>query len=194
MIVLGLDISTSNIGMVLLERGLSQRHRLVKVGGYPISNIRGLHSKADAIRDNLLRDCAGVKIDAIVIEESLISFRSRRSSAGVLAVLNRFNGIISFIVRDSFGVPVHFIGSSTARKAVGIKLNKALDTKLQIFEWARTRPSMEGFIWPTRVMKAGKNKGETVYEGHCLDIADALVVATWACDNLNISDLDSTIC
>lgn len=194
MLILGLDISTSNVGMVLLESGDSQRHRLIKANGYPISGIRGLYDKACYIREHLQKDCEGVKIDAIVVEESLMSFRRNMSSAGVIAILNRFNGILSFIVRDAFKVPVHFVPSISARKAVGIKLDKSLDTKLQIFDWVKSRPEMENYIWPTKMMKAGVRKGEIVFEGHCFDISDAFVVACWACENLNMEHLDATIC
>lgn len=194
MLVLGLDISTSNIGMVLLESGDPQRHKLIKANGYPISNIRGLWSKSCFIREKLLEITDNVKIDAIVVEESLMSFQRNKSSAGVLAVLNRFNGIVSFIARDTLKVPVHFVPSMTARKGCGIKLDKQLDTKQQIFDWVRTRPEMKDYSWPTRVMKAGSKKGETVFEGHCLDISDAFVVACWACSHLNTEELDETIC
>jgi len=194
MVVLGLDISTSNVGMVLLESSDTQRHRLIKANGYPISGIRGLWSKACFIRERLLEMTEGVKVDAVVVEESLMSFRRNSSSAGVIAVLNRFNGIVSFIARDLVRAPVHFVASTHARKCVGIKLDKSLDTKLQIFEWVRSRPEMEEFQWPTRVMKAGAKKGETVFEGHCFDISDAFVVSCWACSNLNKDQLDETIC
>lgn len=182
--------------MVLLESGDSQRHTLIKANGYPISGIPGLYNKACFIRQQLLKDCGdtGFVIDAIVVEEPLMSFQRNKSSAGVIAILNRFNGILSFMTRDTFKVPVHFVPSITARKAVGIKLNKELDTKQQIFEWVRSRPPMVDFTWPTRVMKAGKHKGETVFENHCLDISDAYVVSAWACENLNIEDINETIC
>ena len=194
MLILGLDISTSNVGMVLLESGDSQRHRLIKANGYPISGIRGLYDKSCYIRDKLLEMTEGIKVDAVVVEESLMSFRRNMSSAGVIAILNRFNGIISFVARDTLKVPVHFVPSITARKTVGIKLDKSLDTKLQIFDWVKSRPEMENYVWPTKVMKAGNRKGETVFEGHCFDISDAFVVALWACENLNKELLDNTIC
>jgi hypothetical protein len=180
--------------MALLESCDTQRHRLIKANGYPISGIRGLYDKSCFIREQLLKDCAGVKIDAIVVEESLMSFRRNMSSAGVIAILNRFNGIVSFVARDTFGVPVHFVASTTARKAVGIKIDKTFDTKLQIFNWVRARPEMEGHMWPTKQVKAGARKGKTVFVGTCFDVSDAFVVGLWACENLNISQLNETIC
>ena len=180
--------------MVLLESGDSQRHKLIKANGYPISSIRGLYDKTCYIREKILEITDGVKVDVVVVEESLMSFRRAHSSAGVIAILNRFNGIVSFVARDVLKVPVHFVPSMTARKGCGIKLDKQLDTKTQIFDWVKARPEMTEYSWPTRVMKAGSKKGETVFEGHCLDISDAFVVAYWACSNLNIDEIDETIC
>jgi hypothetical protein len=180
--------------MVLLESGDSQRHKLIKANGYPISGIRGLYDKTCYIREKILEMTEGIKVDVVVVEESLMSFRRAHSSAGVIAILNRFNGIVSFVARDVLKVPVHFVPSMTARKGCGIKLDKQLDTKTQIFDWVKVRPEMSDYAWPTRVMKAGAKKGETVFEGHCLDIADAFVVACWACSNLNIDEIDETIC
>ena len=194
MIVLGLDISTSNVGLVLLERRENGTHALIAAAGHPISGIRGLYDKTCYIREKMLEMTEGIKVDAVVVEESLMSFRRAHSSAGVIAILNRFNGIISFVARDTLKVPVHFVPSMTARKECGIKLNKQLDTKTQIFDWVKSRPEMDEYVWPTRIMKAGAKKGEIVFEGCCLDISDAFVVACWACSNLNKDQLDNTIC
>ena len=194
MVILGLDISTSNIGMVLMESGDPQRHRLIESNGYPISGIPGLWSKACFIREKLLEMTSETLPDCVVVEESLMSFQRNRSSAGVLAILNRFNGIVSFVARDTLGVPVYFVPSTTARKGVGIKLDKTRDTKEQIFEWVRYQSQMTNYMWPTKVMKSGPRKGQKVFEGHCLDIADAYVVAAWACSNLKKEDLNNTIC
>lgn len=196
MIVLGLDISTSNVGWALVNSDDSQRHFLVKAGGIPISAISGLYDKARATREILVKECAGYKIDAIAIEESLMSFGHRRSSAGTLAILNRFNGMISFAARDSVGAPISFVNSSAARKIVGIKIDKESgeDTKEQIFAWARKHPLMSGYAWPTKTLRGGPRKGENVYETICYDISDAFVTALWGAKSLNTSSLNETIC
>ena len=194
MTIVGLDISTSNVGIVVLEKQANETCRLIAANGYPISAIHGMYNKACFIRDQITEMCAGIKVDCVVVEEPLMMFHRSGSSAAVIAILNRFNGIISFIARDVTGAPIHLINSSTARKGVGIKLDKQFDTKTQIFAWVSSRPEMLNYPWPRRVMKAGKLKGQTVNQGHCLDIADAFVVAAWGCQNLNIDEIDSTIC
>ena len=173
-----------------------QSFRLLSAGSIRTSEREGLYDKARYVRESLVTACSGVKIDAIAVEESLVSFGKRRSSAGTLAVLNRFNGIVSFIARDTFDVPVAFVNSIVARKRVGIKIDKdsGVDTKEQIFAWARSHPLMRDFSWPTKVVSRGERKGQTVFEPWCYDISDAFVTALWACGNLNTSDLSSTIC
>lgn len=194
MIVLGLDISTSNVGYSLVESGSPQRHRLIKANSISIQKVSGLYDKAAYTRDILIKECEGIEIDAVVIEESLKSFMKRRSSAGVLALLNRFNGIISFIMRDTLKVPVHFVNSTSARKKVGLVIDKEKDTKEQIFEWARNQSLMSNYVWPTKNLKSGPRVGQTIYESYCYDISDSLVMSVWACENLKIKDLDNTIC
>lgn len=196
MIVLGLDISTSNVGWAIVASGDCQRHRLIGASSIKVSEKKGLYDKARYVRESLQAACSGIKIDAIAVEESLMSFGKRRSSANTLAVLNRFNGIVSFIARDTFDAPVAFVNSVAARKKVGIKIEKdsSVDTKEQIFSWARSHPMLENFEWPTKIISRGKRKGQTDYEPWCYDISDAFVTALWACGNLNSSDLSSTIC
>jgi hypothetical protein len=196
LIILGLDISTSNVGWSLVASESSQKVSLIGAGGIHIGDIEGLYGKARATREALVKACAGHTIDAITIEEALMSFGKRRSSAGTLAILNRFNGMISFIARDAIGAPVSFVGSTTARKVVGLKINKDSeeDTKEQIFAWARKHPLMENYPWPTKVMKSGPRKGQTVYEPLCYDISDAFVTAVWGSKSLNTGSLNDTIC
>jgi len=192
MIFLGLDISTANIGYVLIDN--SNGKKLLKANSVTLSDISGLYEKAAYTRECLINECKDYIIDAIVIEESLKSFKKGQSSPHVVALLNRFNGIISFIVRDTFKVPIHFEDSKSARKKVGITLNKEKDTKEQIFEWARNKEIMKDYAWPTKVLKSGPRKNQTVFEVRCYDIADALVMSLWACSYLNSRDLDYTIC
>ena len=62
------------------------------------------------------------KIEKIYIEESLQAFRPGLSSAQVILTLGRFNGIVSWICYKVFGFEPQYIGATTARKALGIKV------------------------------------------------------------------------
>ena len=72
--------------------------------------------------------------DSIFIEQSLMAFRPGFSSAKTILTLAKFNGILSYVCQQDFGVEPQYIGASTARKSCGIKIpkgEKAKDVVLQ---------------------------------------------------------------
>lgn len=194
MIILGLDISTANVGYSLVESGSPQSHRLIKANSLSIHTKDGLYQKAAYTRECLINELKDYKVDVIIIEESLKSFKKRSSSPTVIALLNRFNGMISFIVRDAFNAPVHFVSATSARKKVGIVLVKELDTKEQIFEWVKNNNLMKDYQWPTKKLKSGPRKNQEVFEARCYDISDAFVMSFWGCNHLKNQELNYTIC
>jgi hypothetical protein len=96
------------------------------------------------------------------------------SSAHTLLTLARFNGIVSWLAYDVFNVKPIFFDSSTARRGLGIKIDKARDTKDQIMEWVEV---VTGKELPKRVAKVGKKKGMTLFAAGVNDAADAYVMA-----------------
>jgi Holliday junction resolvasome RuvABC endonuclease subunit len=193
--VLGLDVSTSNVGVCLLDTEQPQRSQNIVAMAIPMSKIKGLYTKACAVENEIKKIAMDNSVDVIVVEAPLQAFRSRMSSAGTIAKLNRFNGIVSFIARSTFDKPVVLGNVIAVRKSVGIVLDKKSEksTKEQIFDWVKNRPEFSNFCWPTKVLRSGPNSGETRYENYCYDISDAFVVALWGTHFLNIDDLDSTI-
>jgi len=196
LIVLGLDISTANIGICLLD-STSDSVSLLYTEGIPLSKVKGLFAKAEHFRDRLLdiekklaRD--DLQVDMIVVEESLQAFRRNMSSAATISKLNRFNGIISYIAKSTLHVPVAMANVISTRKQVGLKIEKKSEktTKEQVLEWVKKHDVMANFEWPTRVLKGGPNKGATRYQEYCYDIADSFVVAYWGTRFLKIQCLD----
>lgn len=193
--VLGLDVSTSNVGICLMDSKGPQDVRNLLAIAVPMSKVKGLYAKSCVIQDVLHDVSRQHKVDLIVIEESLQAFRSRMSSAKTISTLNRFNGIVSFISRSIFDVPVCLGNVISVRKAVGISIDKKsdLNTKEQVLHWTKQRPEMLEFDWPTKILKSGPRKGEKIDEPFCFDIADAFVMALWGCTQLKIEDIDTTI-
>jgi len=193
--VLGLDVSTSNVGVCLLDTECSQMNRVLLAYGIPLGKIKGLYAKSCVVRNSIQEIAKDYCVDVVVVEEPLQAFRSRMSSAHTIAKLNRFNGIISFIARSEINCPVHMGNVISVRRAVGIKLEKKSDknTKEQIIEWVMSREEMKNFSWPMKRLKSGPSKGQIRREDHCYDIADSFVVALWGSMFLKIEDLDHTI-
>jgi hypothetical protein len=193
MIVLGLDVSTTNVGVCVINSELLQGSRRLLALGIPIGDVSGLYAKSEVVRSTFVEIANEYKIDVIVIEESLKSFKKSLSSPQVIACLNRFNGIVSYIARTTFDKPVYLESFKQARKQVGIVLNKGVKPKPIILQWTKNNADMSDFVWPTKTMKSGPRKGKVVEEDICFDIADAFVMAHWGSINLKINDLDHTI-
>ena len=193
--ILGLDISTSNVGVCLLDTESSQINEVISAYGIPLGKEKGLYTKACVVRNSLQKIANDHSVDAIIVEAPLQAFRSRMSSAHTIAKLNRFNGVVSFIARSEFNCPLCLGNVISVRKAVGITLSKKSkkNTKEQILEWVSSRPEMKNFVWPKKKLKSGPNAGKERLEAHCFDIADAFVVALWGSKFLKIEDLDDTI-
>lgn len=139
--ILGLDISTSQTGYTIL----TDNFEIMAMGNWNTSNCRGFWKKVDYIEaalDSLLSAAKG--LDDIYIEESLMHFSARMSSAATIIALSKFNALVSYMVRDRTGKDPIYIPSTTARKTVGVKLLQkskcGLSHKEQTMMWAINGP------------------------------------------------------
>jgi len=170
-VVLGLDVSTSKTGWCLL----SDDGGLVKMGCVRHEQDDDLFSRAHAL-------CADIKVilDAhsgveIVIEEPLLSFAKGMSSASTLLTLNRFNGMVTYACWSVLGIKPTHLNVIFARRSLGIKKEKGGNVKDAVMSWVAA--DVPGYQWPTRILTRGKNRGQTVFEDFCYDVADAYVMA-----------------
>jgi len=119
-------------------------------------------------------------IKQIYIEENLQAFRRGLSSARTLSTLARFNGIVSFLAQDVFQIPVEMLNVNHARKSIGLKtdrkIKKEVSIKEQVVNWIKIQPDFKNFTWPTKTLKSGPRKGQTIMAPRCFDIADASVI------------------
>lgn len=168
--ILGLDVSTSSTGWAIID----DIGNLVEMGSFKLMKHESLFDKAHAVREGLLDLRSRYSISKISIEEPLQGFRRGMSSAHTLLTLARFNGIVSWLAFDVFNVKPIFFDSSTARRGLGIKIDKTRDTKDQIMEWVEV---VTGKELPKRVAKVGKKKGMTLFAAGVNDAADAYVMA-----------------
>ena len=129
-----LDVSTSVVGWSLTD-GTGDAMVLVDFGAVDIrtsKRLETLFQKFDQV-NNFLGTLSG--IDRIVIEQANVSFRSGGSSAQVLAILQKFNGMVSVACYQLFGKEPEYIMATSARKNAGIHLEKGGDNKEQVFQW-----------------------------------------------------------
>jgi len=174
MYVLGLDISTSNVGLVILDESLS----LIYADAVNLSAEKTLIQKADKVHEKISEIFEKFSISIIAIEQNLQAFRPGFSSAKTLFTLARFNGVITYLLSKVFGLGVNEINVNHARKVVGLKINRKSDkkTKEQVWEWVSSQ-DLSGFKWPYKTISRGVRKGHVILAEHAYDIADAYVIA-----------------
>ena len=99
------------------------------------------------------------------------------SSAKTLMTLAQFNGVVRWICHEALCVPVEAINVNTARKKVGLKIDKkdkSRTTKEKVLDWvAENNPTIK---WPTKILKSGPNKGQVRTCSEAYDMADAYVI------------------
>lgn len=181
MLILGLDISTSVTGYSLIDTELPPEDSLIKFDGIHLSKYKCIYEKADQVLIHLEKLNEDYEIDRVYVEEALQTFRRGLSSAKTLSTLMRFNGVICYLSKKTFQVPVELINVLHARSQLGIKLDRKSDvtTKDQVFEWVKSDIHFKRLDWPMKTMKSGPRKGVTVHDKSCYDIADACVMSLY---------------
>ena len=174
MYVLGLDISTSNVGVVILD----QVGQLIHAEAVQISKDKSLTRKADAVNERILEISKKYLISKIAIEQNLQAFRPGFSSAKTLFTLARFNGVVTYLLGKAFSLEISEINVNHARKLVGLKINRKSDkkTKEQVWDWVASR-DLDSFDWPRKTISRGIRKGHVILADHAYDIADAYIIS-----------------
>ncbi len=171
--ILGLDISTSTIGICLVE----EDEKVKLIDFLDLSKQKSLFEKAEKFKSYLVDLKKKHKVKQIAIEENLQAFRPGLSSAKTIVSLARFNGVCTYVSAEVFGLNPDFVNVNAARKLVGIKINRKSDknTKEQILDFVMNRDS--SLDWPTKILRGGPRRGTEVLVKECYDMADAYVVA-----------------
>lgn len=172
---LGLDISTAVIGIALVTLdGSCQLLDHIKFS----TKQETLWDKAAVAATYLARLKQKYFVRRIFVEASAMSFTPGFSSAQTLFTLAKFNGIVSYIAKNTFGeAQLHDINVNTARKALAIKIDrkdKSRTTKDKVFD--AVRKSYPNLQWLTHVAKTGKSKGAVVFDKENYDRADAFII------------------
>jgi hypothetical protein len=171
--ILGLDVSTSITGATLLDKDSN----IIFNEAWDTRKFKDFFDKANFIKERINyvygnygdsnSNVHNVRIGHIYIEQSLQSFRSGFSSAKTLSTLSRFNGVVSWICFDDFGIKPEYIAATTARKMCGIKVPRGNKAKAVVLQHViDTEPS---FV--LEYTKYGNPKPDT------FDRADSLIIA-----------------
>ncbi len=172
--ILGLDISTSVVGVCILNK----KSELLLLNYINLEKEKSIFDKASKFKLELEKLTSKFEVKKIGIEENLQAFRPGLSSAKTIVTLARFNGICSYISQEVLNLTPEFINVNSARKNLGIKIDRksSKNTKEQVQEFVSSLEPK--FSWPTRILKSGPRKDLEVLIKECYDMADAYIIAS----------------
>jgi hypothetical protein len=125
--ILGLDVSTSITGVtVLTDDGAVIYNDAIDLTNKKFDTV---FKKATEVKERLTQVKHLFYITDVFIEQSLNAFRPGLSSAQVILTLGKFNGIVSWICHEIYGFEPQYIGAVTARKSIGIKVERGQNAK-----------------------------------------------------------------
>ena len=177
--ILGVDVSTSITGFAVVSDG-----QLLYYDSIDLRKHKNVFDKTIAIKEKILdlyemyqlnnddTSSAGFgdsryPIKHIYIEQPFTFFNSGGSSGKTMAALQRFNGIVSWLLFEIFEIRPEYIGATSARKEIGIKVPRGKKAKQVVLEHLlETEPAFN-----IEYTKHGNPRPESY------DRADAIVIA-----------------
>ena len=140
-VVLGLDISTSKIGLSIVDLN----KKLLKCEAIKLDNKKTLEERCLQLEhivqsldaNNYINPKNKYNIVKVYIESPFMMFSGGKTTAMTMSKLQRFNGMVSFMIRKVFGYDAELIAANKARGSVGIKVKRGEDTKKKIIEWVK---------------------------------------------------------
>jgi len=174
--ILGVDISTSITGFAVVTDNV-----LVYYDSIDLRKYKGFFAKTIAIKEKLmdiyemyqlnnddkLVGDSEFPIQHIYIEQSLHMFMGGKSSAKTLSTLTRFNGVVAWLLFELFEIEPEFIGASTARKQVGIRVPRGEKAKQVVLKYLLDNEP----TFKVQYTHKGNPKPES------FDRADAIIIA-----------------
>ncbi len=169
--ILGLDISTSVVGICLLDIDAA----VIKNSHIDLRKVTDFYEMLDLVEAEL---STYPEPNAVFVEEPVMSFSKGKSSALSIATLQAFNGAVRYIAWNKWRKPVSLVSARSARSKLKIdtKLPKGLSAyhkkkqlKEKIISWCIEQDVDLGFE---------KTKQDN-WQVWCGDRADAYVVARY---------------
>lgn len=174
---IGLDISTSVVGVCVLEH---KTNNLVDLFSIKMTStkFKDFWDKALFFEAEIVKQIKPTwLIKRVFVEEAAKRFSPGFSSADTIITLAKMNAVACLAMLKVYKVKPTFVNVRTGRAQLGIKINtkdKTKSTKEKVFEQVLAlNPS---FPWEQHIAKTGKSVGKLVYDKHNQDMADSWVV------------------
>lgn len=162
--ILGLDISTSVIGLAVMDKEANLVH---------YQNIRyksgiELEKKAFDFKEVLRDICTNYPIHHVYVEQPAMMFGGGKTTAATMSKLQRFNGMCCYAVFDEILLIPELVHVNSARKKMNISIPRIVKNK-KAYIIQEVEKKYPNFTY--ELTRQGNPKPGTD------DIADAIVVA-----------------
>jgi len=134
--ILGLDVSSSKIGIAVLD----YEKKIVSSDLIKFKPETPLEERAKLFENKLEKLRKYYLITHVFVEEPFIAFGGGKTTAHTMAKLQRFNGMCSYSVYNVFESLPNMVNVRVARSSLGIKIPKGTkqnDTKKFIIEYVQ---------------------------------------------------------
>jgi len=166
--ILGLDISTTLVGIAILD----DNGKLIKTDGLDISKISNTFERLETVGAELYTIRSEYDIKEVFIETALKKFLPGKSRADTIIKLAKFNGVVSWICFECFEKEPTYINVNTARSLYGLSFprsSKGPQRKKMVIEAVIEK---EKTAFKYEMARGGRN-----YKKGTDDRADAVVIA-----------------
>ena len=167
--ILGLDISTSVVGVAIVDPDTKD---LIVSEHIDLTKFDSVFSKAELVGSELWQIGNNHDIKNLFVETALMRFIPGRSRADTIVKLAKFNGIVSWMCYDTFGLQPTYLNVNTARSLYGLSFprgTKGPKRKKMVIEAVIEK---EKTAFKYEMARGGKN-----YKKGTADRADAIVIA-----------------
>jgi hypothetical protein len=161
---LGLDISSSKIGIAVIDKN----DDIVISEVIKLKSNMPLEERAAKFEQRMREIDNHYVIYNVYVEEPALMFKGGKTTAQTMAKLQRFNGMCCYILFNIFDACPTMINPRTARAKVGIKIPRKTNAKTFIIDWVSAR--YEGKFKYEKTSHGNPRPGTD-------DRADAIIVA-----------------
>jgi len=161
--ILGLDLSTSIIGMCIVDKNGNVFHQEY----IDLRKEKSFFDKVSSAKERILSTIRTNRVSDVWVEQSLQAFRPGFSSAKTLLTLSKFSGIMEWIIYEGTEIVPQYVGATAARKICGIAVPRGEKAKSVVMRFLLDKEP--AFV--VEYTKYGNIKK------HFYDIADAIIVA-----------------
>lgn len=184
--LLALDLSTTVMGYSLFDKETGE---LLYMDYYAFEkeDLVDRGQELEIKLSELMRSFSD--IDEFAIEERLKSFRSGGTNANAMLNTAQLNFLCQYLTKFVYNLPLSEINVNTARGACFVGFHKLAraqkGTKHKEIVFKMTRALLGDDKFPTKVLKSGPRKGETIFIDEAMDMADSWVIGTAILNNKN---------